>query len=61
MRRPIRSGRIKPALIAICGPMMPLTTPAAMTHEIARGLERGLGGIGGGEPVLLDEGARRRR
>ena len=40
-RRPIRSGRIRPALIAICGPMMPLTTPAAMTHEIARGLNAG--------------------
>ena len=34
-------GRIKPALIAICGPMMPVTTPEAMTHEIARGLNAG--------------------
>ncbi len=39
--------------------MTPVTTPPASTHEMARGLERGLRRIGRGEAVLLAEGAGR--
>ena len=44
--------------MAICGPTTPLTTPAASTHEMARALKAGFRRVGGGEAVLLDEGAR---